>query len=96
LDIAARLLTGDPDVGLSFWKGTQKEMKRFAEYELLRRATRELLIAQMSRSFVFTPQCSLLRQPDAIVNSESPKPDPARFTPVNRNFILPRKQGEGL
>jgi hypothetical protein len=26
LDIAARLLTGDPEVGLSSWKGTQREM----------------------------------------------------------------------
>jgi hypothetical protein len=50
LDIAARLLTGDPGGGVEVLERYAKGNERFeglTEHELLRRATRELLIAQI-------------------------------------------------
>jgi hypothetical protein len=50
LDIAARPLTGDPERGVEPLERHPKGDERFetlTEHELLRRATRELLIAQI-------------------------------------------------
>jgi hypothetical protein len=50
LDIAARLLTGDPGRGVEVLESHAEGNDRFetlTEHELLRRATRELLIAQI-------------------------------------------------
>ena len=50
LDISARLLTGDPGGGVELLERAVKGNERFeglTEHELLRRATRQLLIAQI-------------------------------------------------
>jgi hypothetical protein len=63
LDIAARLLTGDPGGGVEVLERYAKGNERFeglTEQELLRRATRELLIAQIVVAEVFCLHAPML------------------------------------
>ena len=63
LDIAARLLTGDPGGGVELLERYVNGNERFeglTEQELLRRATRELLIAQIVVAEVFCLHAPML------------------------------------